>query len=255
MTKKTLDDLLKEDLLPEDLAQVSPFALATRWLQEATELAWQPNPNAMVISTLTQKHVRIAKDEANVFANESDIQSQLVPDARVVLCKDINIEQGFVVFYTNYQSAKGQQLDNHAVASAVFHWDNLGRQVRLSGVITKTPMLDSEHYFNSRHPLSRLGAWASEQSQPLAHRAELLDKLEQEKNRYAEVGDNIPRPPHWGGFRLWAEKIECWISHPGRIHDRAVWTREITDRVEKTGKQGIYNEIHFSPWTATRLQP
>lgn len=252
---KTLDELLKEDLLPENLEQVSPFSIAERWLQEATALAWQPNPNAMLISTLTEKEIRKAKDEANVFANDSDLETRLVPDARVVLCKDINVEQGYVVFYTNYQSAKGTQLKHHAVATAVFHWDNLGRQVRISGEVTKTPMLDSENYFNSRHPLSRLGAWASDQSKAVLSRQELLDKVEAEKKRYADAGDNIPRPPHWGGYRLWADKIECWISHPGRIHDRAVWTREITDRVEKTGPEGLHEELHFSTWSATRLQP
>ncbi len=252
---KTLAELLKEDLLPDDLTQVSPFAIASRWLQEATELAWQPNPNAMVVSTLTESKRRKAKDEANIFANDSDLETRMVPDARVVLCKDINVEQGYVVFYTNYQSAKGEQLKDHPVATAVMHWDNLGRQVRISGEITRAPMLDSEHYFNSRHPLSRLGAWASDQSRPIASRKALLAKLEEEKQRYAEAGDNIPRPPHWGGFRLWAEKIECWIAHPGRIHDRAVWVREVTDRVEKTGREGIHEELHFSAWKATRLQP
>jgi len=175
----------------------------------------------MVISTLTEKEVRKTKAEAHVFNNESEKKTRLVPDARVVLCKDINIEKGFVVFYTNYQSAKGSQLKDNSVATAVFHWDNLGRQIRISGEITKTPMMDSEHYFNSRHPLSRLGAWASDQSRPIEARKELLDKLEEEKTRYAEAGDNIPRPPHWGGYRLWADKIECWIAHPGRIHETA----------------------------------
>jgi len=233
---KTLEQLLEETLLPEDLQQVSPFEIATRWLQEATELAWQPNPNAMVVSTIRYSKAE-QHEHASADSNSSGIDQKIIsmPDARVVLCKDINPEKGYLVFYTNYQSAKGQQLKANPLATAVLHWDNLGRQVRVSGHITKTPAMDSENYFNSRHPLSRLGAWASDQSQSVGSRDELLAKLEDEKERYAEAGENIPRPPHWGGFRLWATRVECWIAHPGRIHDRAVW--------------------NFGPWSATRLQP
>jgi len=252
---KPLEELLKEDLLPDDLDQCSPFALAARWLHEASDLALQPNPNAMVISTLRKKQVRKTSNEAHVFANDSNLEAIQVPDARVVLCKDINIEHGFVVFYTNYQSAKGAQLSQNPVAAAVFHWDKLGRQVRIAGEITKAPMFDSEQYFNTRHPLSKLGAWASEQSQAIPSRQALLDQLEQEKQRFAEAGDAIPRPPHWGGYRLWADRIECWIAHPGRIHDRALWTRNLLDRVDKTGPAGAHEELHFGAWRGTRLQP
>jgi len=107
--------------------------------------------------------------------------------------------------------------------------------------------MESESYYNSRGTLSRLGAWASDQSQPVESRNALLNRLEEEKQRFESAGENIPRPPYWGGYRLWATKVELWISHPGRIHDRAIWTRNITDQQE--------GEFHFSKWSSTRLQP
>jgi len=237
MPKPTLEELLKEKLLPEDLS-FSPFSIVQRWVDEATELAWQPNPNAMVISTL--------REVPNKSEN-TDQRVSVEPDARVVLCKKIDIEKGVLVFFTNYQSAKGEQLKQHPQATAVFHWDNLGRQIRVSGQVLRSPAMESENYFNSRSKLSRLGAWASDQSQPVESRQTLLNRLDEQKERFAVAGDNIPRPPHWGGYRLWANKVELWISHRGRIHDRAVWTREMTD-IQK-------EEIHFNSWQATRLQP
>ena len=245
MTKVTQEELLKENLLPESL-KFSPFTMVSRWFNEAVQLAWQPNPNNMVISTVkesTQKKTT----QASVLDNEALEEKIYVPDSRVVLCKDMDIEKGYLVFFTNYQSAKGEQLKTNPKASALFHWDNLGRQIRISGNIVRSPVMESEHYYNSRHPLSRLGAWASDQSQAIESREALLERLEEEKERFKPAGENIPRPAHWGGYRLWATKVELWISHPGRIHDRAVWTRDIKDQQA--------DEFHFSKWTATRLQP
>jgi len=252
---KTLEQLLEENLLPEDLSSVEPFKIIERWLDEATSLNWQANPNAMVLSTLQSKNISVTETKAQILDNDTKQKEILVPDSRVVLCKGINTVFGFLSFYTNYQSAKGQQLLAQPFASVVMHWDNLGRQVRVNGYITKAPTLDSENYFATRHPLSRLGAWASNQSQPISSRQQLLTKLEAEKKRFAEVGDDIPRPTHWGGYRLWADKIECWIAHPGRIHDRAIWTRNLVDRNQKTGPEGEHEELHFSAWNSSRLQP
>ncbi|NNC98359.1 MAG: hypothetical protein HKN88_09845, partial [Gammaproteobacteria bacterium] len=162
MSEAELEKYLKENLLPEDL-RLSPFQIFSRWLNEATELAQQPNPNAMVISTLAEQTIKKA-DQATILDNEAVEETVMVPDARVVLCKDINLEKSYVVFFTNYQSAKGEQLSRHPFATAVFHWDQLGRQVRISGRISRSPAMESENYFNTRHPLSRLGAWASDQS-------------------------------------------------------------------------------------------
>lgn len=245
MTNVTQEELLKENLLPTDL-RFSPFKIVSRWFNEAVELAWQPNPNNMVISTVkesTQKKTA----QASVLDNEALEEKVYVPDARVVLCKDVNIEKGYLVFYTNYQSDKGEQLKLNANATALFHWDNLGRQVRISGKIMKSPVMESENYFNSRDPLSRVGAWASDQSQSIKSREDLLNRVKEEQERFKPAGENIPRPPHWGGYRLWANKVELWISHPGRIHDRAVWTRDIKDQQE--------DQFHFSKWSSTRLQP
>jgi len=245
MTELTQIELLKENLLPKDL-RYSPFKTVARWFNEAVELAWQPNPNNMVLSTVKETtHKKVT--QARVLDNEALDEIIYVPDSRVVLCKDINIEKSYLVFYSNYQSAKGEQLKANANATALFHWDNLGRQIRISGRIVKSPVMESENYYNSRGTLSRLGAWASDQSQPVESRNALLNRLEEEKERFAPAGDNISRPPHWGGYRLWATKVELWISHPGRIHDRAEWTRDITDQLE--------DEFHFSKWSATRLQP
>lgn len=243
--KISQEELLKEVLLPEDL-KLSPFKIVSRWLNEATELAWQPNPNAMVVSTVAESLIK-KTDQAAVFDNDASEEKTYIPDSRVVLCKDIDIDKGYVVFFSNYQSAKGEQLKELPNATAVFHWDNLGRQVRISGQVLRSPVLESEKYFKSRHPLSRIGAWTSDQSQPIESRKVLLERLEEQQERFKVAGDDIPRPPHWGGYRLWATKVELWLSHPGRIHDRAVWTRNIKD-IQKNG-------FHFSKWKATRLQP
>ena len=245
MANVTLEELLKENLLPTDL-RFSPFKIVSRWFNEAVELAWQPNPNNMVISTV-QESTQMKTAQASVLDNEASEEKVYIPDSRVVLCKDMNIQKGYLVFYSNYQSTKGEQLKLNANASALFHWDNLGRQVRISGKVMKSPVMESEKYYNSRNPLSRIGAWASDQSQRIASRQALVDRVEEEQERFKPAGENIPRPPHWGGYRLWANKVELWISHPGRIHDRAVWTREVRDQQE--------DQFHFSNWTSTRLQP
>ena len=245
MTKVTQEELLKENLLPEDL-RFSPFKIVSRWFTEAVELAWQPNPNNMVISTVKESSQKKTA-QARVLDNEALEETVYIPDARIVLCKDMNVEKGYLVFFTNYQSAKSEQLKVNPKASALFHWDNLGRQIRISGEIVRSPVMESENYYNSRDALSRLGAWASDQSQPVESRESLLKRVEEEKERFKPAGENIPRPPHWGGYRLWATKVELWISHPGRIHDRAVWSRDIKGEQE--------DEFHFSKWTSTRLQP
>jgi len=245
MTNPDLEELLKETLLPDNLGD-KPFDILSRWFREAGELALQPNPNAMLLSTVQETVIKKTED-AKVFDNDPLSENTFVPDARVVLCKNINSEKGFIVFFTNYQSAKGEQLKHNSNALAVFHWDHLGRQVRVSGRVLRSPAMESEEYFKSRHPLSKIGAWTSDQSQTIGSRAELLQRLEEQQQRFKIAGDNIPRPPYWGGYRLWASKIELWISHPGRIHDRAVWTRAIKDIQE--------NEIHFGQWESSRLQP
>lgn len=210
-------ELLPEPLPPEALT------LAQAWLAKAWSVRNQPNPNAMVLATAS---------------------ADGRPSARVVLCKDIRPEPGFIVFYTNYESRKGQELLANARAAVVMHWDHMHRQVRVEGQVVKAPEADSDTYFASRALESRIGAWASQQSQPVASRDQLLQSVAATTKRF---GTEVPRPPHWGGFRLWADAVELWVEGDARIHDRARWTRSLTARAN--------GQFDTGPWTATRLQP
>lgn len=219
---------MPNDLLPEPLP-ASPLEIFASWFAEARARAVQPNPDAMVLAT---------------------IGAELRPAARVVLCKRID-PAGCIVFFTNYESRKGQELAAQPRAAAVMHWDALHRQVRIEGPVVRSPSTESDEYFASRALASRVGAWASRQSQPLASPAALAQEVQRVAQRFgvdplAASGD-IPRPPHWGGFRLWIERLELWVEGPGRIHDRAVWTRDLT----------VTDEFTFSggAWRATRLNP
>jgi pyridoxamine 5'-phosphate oxidase len=223
---------LLSDPLPRE-----PLQVATTWLDQAWKLRNQPNPNAMVLAT---------------------VSPQGYPSARVVLCKSIAPEPGYVTFYTNYQSRKGQELEVHPRAAIVMHWDHLHRQVRIEGTVVRVPAEDSDAYFASRPWQSRIGAWASAQSQPVASRAELHKAVADVSQRFGvptpdkaesisvkEV--DVPRPPHWGGYRLWVEAIELWVEGEARIHDRARWTRTLNPKGDGSFEPG--------PWSATRLQP
>lgn len=224
------------ELLPEPLP-AEPLVILNRWMAEAWQQRLQPNPNAMVLAT-------------------SDLRGR--PSARVVLCKEVVPEPGYLVFYTNYLSSKGRQLAENPRAAAVFHWDGLHRQVRIEGEVVQAPPADSDAYFASRPWQSRLGAWASAQSQPVASRAALLESVAAAAERFgtprpgesgaeSELDLVIPRPPHWGGYYLWADAIELWVEGEARIHDRALWKRSLTPL-----PSGLFEE---GPWKATRLQP
>ena len=224
------------ELLPESLPP-EPLTVLNQWMAEAWERRHQPNPNAMVLAT-------------------SDPQGQ--PSARVVLCKEVVPAPGYVVFYTNYLSGKGRALTANPRAAAVFHWDAMHRQVRIEGPVVRAPAADSDAYFASRPWQSRLGAWASSQIEPTPSRAALLASLEGVARRFGAPGPGqpgaesdldllIPRPPHWGGFQLWAESVELWVEGEARIHDRARWHRRLAPAAGATFEAG--------PWTATRLQP
>jgi pyridoxamine 5'-phosphate oxidase len=177
------------------------------------------------------------------------------PSARVVLCKQIVPTPGYVVFYTNYQSRKGTELTGNPRAAIVMHWDHLHRQVRVEGIVARSPDAESDEYFASRPWQSRLGAWASEQSRPVRSREELRAAVDATARRFgtpntsadAQQDFPVPRPPHWGGFRLWADAVELWVEGEARIHDRARWTRTLTSKDE--------GRFDVGPWTVTRLQP
>ena len=211
------------DELPERLPE-DPLHLVEQWLAEAMERRLTPNPNALSLATTNDRGE---------------------PAVRIVLCKELDVHSGYFVFYTNYKSDKGRQLAKRRRAAAVFHWDALGRQARLAGAVTRSPAAESDAYFTTRDRDSRIGAWSSEQSRPLESRAELLEKVAATRSRFGPE-DDIPRPPHWGGFRFWIDMVELWTQGEARIHDRARWTRTI---------QGHEDHFHGGPWKATRLQP
>lgn len=187
---------------PDDaalFAENEPFALFERWFTEARakELA---DPNAMALATV---------DAAGM------------PDVRMVLMK--GFEQGAFVFYTNAESAKGRQLASGR-AAVCFHWKSLGRQVRARGAVEFVSNAEADAYFQSRDRGARLGAWASTQSQPLNERLALEKRIADFALKFG-VGE-IPRPPHWRGYRLIPLAIEFWRNRPFRLHDRLVFTRD-----------------------------
>jgi pyridoxamine 5'-phosphate oxidase len=194
-----------------------PFMLFEQWMAEArrTEIA---DANAMTLATATREGR---------------------PSARMVLLK--GIDRRGLVFYTNVESRKGAELAENPVAALLFHWKSLGRQVRVEGAITRASDAEADAYFASRWRISRLGAWASDQSRPLGSRSELERRLAEFEERYP--GEEIPRPPYWGGYRLIPERFEFWQDMPFRLHDRVVFTRE--------GKESAGDDR----WTLGRLYP
>jgi pyridoxamine 5'-phosphate oxidase len=217
------------ETLPDPLP-ANPLALAAQWLRQAWDDAAQPNPNAMVLATAA-----------------SDGQ----PSARVVLCKQIEVDSGYILFYTNFESRKGSELNANPRAAVVFHWDHRHRQVRVEGKVSPASAADNDAYFKTRAWQSRIGAWASHQSQPVASRAVLTAAVAAQAQRFGipyagpgsaepeNVSVDVPRPPNWGGFRLYADAVELWVEGEFRIHDRARWSRADTAQ----------------PWSSTRLQP
>ena len=166
------------------------------------------------------------------------------PAARMTICRGFDPAAGWLVFYTDRESEKGKALAAHPWAACVFHWDAFERQVRVEGPITLAPDADSDAYWNGRPPDARIAAAASAQSQPLRARADLLARIAEITKQSA--GGPIPRPPRWGGYRVWAERVELWVGQPARVHDRARWTRALTP-MEGGFKGGA--------WSGTRLMP
>ncbi len=190
-----------------------PMDAFRRWFDAAHEATTVPNPNAMSVAT---------------------IDPDGRPSVRVVLCRGFDARS--IVFYTNRQSRKGEALRAHPRACANFHWDQLDRQVRVEGTVTHTTEAESDAYWASRPRENRVNACASQQSRPIDGRRALEDAVRELDERFA--GQDIPRPSHWGGFRIAAERVEFWQGHKHRLHDRIVYVR---------GADGTYSTTRLCP--------
>jgi pyridoxamine 5'-phosphate oxidase len=232
-----LSDTLFTERLPDDLPS-DPMHWADAWIKEAHSAELRRNPNSMTVVTIG--------DNGN-------------PSARIVLCKEFVPDPGYLVFHTNYRSRKVQDIIANSNVAVVFHWDGPGRQIRIEGTAVLSPAEESDAYFASRDWGARLGAWGSDQSAELESREALIAQMRQRATDFdiqlgadtqtlaSDQEPDIPRPPHWGGIRIWASAIELWKDGADRIHDRALWKRSLVRTSE--------HEFSTTPWTGTRLQP
>ncbi|MCP4001631.1 MAG: pyridoxamine 5'-phosphate oxidase [Gammaproteobacteria bacterium] len=215
--------------LPNNLPP-DPLPLLDKWITAARDDGTLPNPDAMTLATINNRGI---------------------PAARIVLCKQVVTNPGYLVFYTNYESAKGIDIQSGRPVAGVFHWDHMNRQIRFEGIAIRSPANESDAYFASREKESQIGAWASAQSQPIENRQKLKNKHIATTRTLAKLAEEsskreIPRPPFWGGYRIWLSSVELWTRGDARLHDRGRWERPL----EPDGDS-------FSPgnWSAERLQP
>jgi pyridoxamine 5'-phosphate oxidase len=198
---------------PDFTAVAEPFALFASWMAEA-EASEPDDPNAMALAT---------------------VDGEGAPNVRMILLKGAD-ERGFV-FYTNCESAKGLELAAAPRAALLFYWKSLHRQIRVRGPVEPVSTAEADAYFASRSRESRIGAWASSQSRPLGSRATLEEGVAGYAAKFR--GGDVPRPPHWHGYRVTPLEIEFWASRPHRLHDRIVFRRDAPNK----------------PWMKTRLYP
>ncbi len=203
------------DKLSEDMFKMTePYGLFDQWLRDAVQ-AEPSDPNAMSLAT---------------------VNADGVPDVRIVLLKAVDA-RGFV-FYTNSESTKGQDLQCRPQAALCFHWKSLERSVRIRGDVQPVSSQESNAYFSNRSRGSQIGAWASQQSAHLASRQILLDAVETVKTKYRD--QDVPRPPHWYGWRVRPQTIEFWLSRPFRLHDRLVYSKVKTEKEEKWDMRRLF---------------
>lgn len=202
---------MQQSLLEKDIEK-HPIKQFDKWWQQAIESNID-EVNAMTLAT---------------------VDKEGKPSARVVLLKDYD-ENGFV-FFTNYKSAKGENINHNPNVAIVFFWKELERQVRIEGVAEKISDIQSDEYFNSRPTESKIGAWASEQSSTIDSREVLENNFKKLEAEFAD--QKILRPPHWGGYKIIPDSIEFWQGRPGRLHDRIRYSKN---------KEGV--------WTISRLAP
>ena len=181
--------------------EANPIVLFKKWFADA-EKSEINDPNALSIATSSLKGI---------------------PSVRMVLLKGLN-EKGFV-FYTNFNSKKGKDLKKNPNASMCFHWKSLRRQIRVSGQVSVINDKEADDYFNSRAYGSRIGAWASSQSQVMKNREEFLNKIKEYEMKYPDQ-KKVPRPPHWSGWRLVPREIEFWLEIKNRVHERLNYKKE-----------------------------
>ncbi len=206
------------DTKPDFTHADDPFALFKDWFAEASASEIN-DPNAMSVATVDRDGL---------------------PNVRIVLLKGLDeasVKNRGFVFYTNFEGAKGRELLAQPKVALAFHWKSLGRQVRVRGLVTVVSDAEADAYYASRPRLSRIGAWASQQSRPLDDRKALEDAVANVSAKYAD--GEVPRPAHWSGFRIEPVEIEFWMGRPFRLHDRVVFRRSSSDQ----------------PWSRTRLYP
>lgn len=189
------DDRLREGIFAGD----NPFEIARRWLMEA-RAAEVNDPDAVALST---------------------VDARGLPNARIVLMREITDE--VFSFFTNYESAKGQEIEASGKCAFVMHWKSLRRQIRVRGDVARSDPARSDAYYQGRALGSRIGAWASEQSRPLEDRETLMARVDQYSEQH---GDTPTRPPFWGGYDITPTEIEFWADGASRLHDRFQWCRE-----------------------------
>jgi pyridoxamine 5'-phosphate oxidase len=210
---------------PED-----PLPIVASWLAEVTASGRLKNPNAMALAT----------------------SGRDAPSVRMVLVKEL-APAGYAVFYSNYQSRKGAEIEQTARAAGLLYWELLGRQVRFEGPVVRSPAAESDAYFATRPPLSQLNAWSSAQSRPLAT-PEDLDRASARAARELGIAPDgssasraVPRPPHWGGYRLWFDTLELWAEGANRFHERLLYRRSL-ERADAIS-------FRAGAWGVQRLQP